>query len=240
MIIKRRKFLFFTSLRIILDDELLKRAFKQKKHLYISAISYNKFDFGPDVKIKNKKTSVIDLTQSLDDIFNKFKKNTRNEIRKTDNITGLKIVINDRSLREIYNLHKKFERGQGRKPLAISSFKESVFFSAYYNKKLISCVACYHDNLYIRIRLIFSTRLFKKGNDVYTIIGYSTRRLVWEACKYGKLKNNILLDMGAVNFDDAKKEGITNFKMDFGGKVVDEYSYIYKNKVVYFFNRLFI
>lgn len=225
-----RKHLFFSTLRVILDDEVLKKAFRERRYSYISGVSYTRFHFGEDIRIKTKKTAVIDLKNDLDAIFAKFHDTTRNEIRKTYRMPDLAIVIEDKNITTLFALHKKFERKQNRSPLSTSSFRASTFFSAYDKGELIACIACYHNARYTRVRAIFSARLFEKNDkEKYRVIAYATRRLVWEACQYGKRKGNVLFDLGALNLADPKKKHITDFKSGFGGEIVDEYTYTYES-----------
>src|SRR3989344_9109484 len=93
-----QKHLFFSTLRVILDDETLKRAFQEKQYAYISGLSYNRFDFGKNVRIKEKKTAIINMENDLDTIFAKFNDTTRNEIRKTYRMPDLAIVIEDKNI----------------------------------------------------------------------------------------------------------------------------------------------
>lgn len=228
MVIKKRKFLFLKSLRIVFDDEALKQAMQEKKYHYITGVSYNKFDFGLQVKMKKKQTAVLDLSRTLDDIFFAFAKNTRNEINKTKKMPDLKIALADKNFKEIKKLYSAF--APDKKIVNISScLSEFLFFSAYYKNQLISCIACYY-NENLRAKAIFSARS-KKDKEFQKIIGYTTRRLVWEICKYGKERKFKLFDLGGVNFKDPAKKGITNFKMSFNGRVIDEYHYIYKGKI---------
>ena len=174
------------------------------------------------------------MENDLDTIFAKFNDTTRNEIRKTYRMPDLAIVIEDKNIITLFALHKKFERKQNRTPLSLFSFRASTFFSAYDKGKLITCVACYHDKRYTRVRAIFSVRLFEKDKEKYRIIAYATRRLIWEACQYGKSKSNALFDLGALNFTDPRKKSITDFKSGFGGEIVDEYTYTYESPLFHF------
>lgn len=237
MVIEQKR-LFFSTLRVILDDEKLRMALQEKRYSYISGVSYQHFHFGEDMRVKEKKTAVIDLNDNFDAIFAKFHDTTRNEIHRTYRMPDLAIVVEDKNISALFSLHKKFERKQSRHPLSFFSFSASTFFSAYYKGELIASVACYHDEHYTRVRAIFSLRLFEKDKEKYRIIAYAARRLIWEACQYGKRKGNTIFDLGAINLTDPKKKPITDFKSGFGGKIVDEYTYTYESPLFHFLKRL--
>ena len=74
--------------------------------------------------------------------------------------------------------------------------------------------------------------------EMLRLISFSTRRLVWEICKYGKENDYFGFDLGSINLVDSNKASIAQFKNSFGGKIVDEYLYIYKSKIFKFFERV--
>jgi len=228
MIFTKRRF-FFNIARLILEpwpdiDEL-----KNKFHI-IYILSYDKKDL-PGFTVKEKDTPVIYLNKTLEEIFRNFNSTTRNEVRKTLNgkIPGLSFVSEDENIRDSYELSAKFERSQGRRPDSISDYMGCKFFSAYLNNDLISSIACFDNGKVLRAKVICSKRLETGDRELYKIISYATRRLVYEICKYGLENNYDLFDLGSVNF---KKENLAKFKMGFTKDLIKEYSYTYRNKLL--------
>ena len=197
---------------------------------YIYLVSYNYINTqGLNISVFEKKTPIIHLNKSFDDIFINFKSNTKNEIRKTFKIEGLNFVNFDKNYEEIFNLNKLFETNKGWKPTIIDEFKNGNTFSAYYKNELMAFVFCNIDNNIIRVTNIASNRK-KNSNEYNKIIGYSTRRLIYEICKWGLDNNIVFVDLGIINFTDPSKKGIAKFKSSFGADIIDTYIYRYKNK----------
>jgi len=234
MIFKKKKF-GFKSIRYILEswpdlDQL------KKEYSAIYILSYDKKDL-PGFGVKEKDTPVVYFNKPLDDIFSAYSSTTRNEIRRTmdDKIPELKFVADDKDLKSNYNLSAKFEKSQGRKPDPISDYQGCKIFSAYYKNDLISSIACFDNGKVLRAKVICSKRLEVDDKEIYKIISFSTRRLVYEICKYGIENNYQLFDLGSVNF---KKENLAKFKMSFTSDLVKEYTYTYKSSWFKLFEKL--
>lgn len=237
MILEDRK-LFFHTTFLIFEDEKVLETFGLSK--YSSVVAISRTDFEELSKFKRTKTtSVISLKDSLEDIFRSFNDTTRNEIRKTEKTPDLNFAREDKDTSSIYDLYKKFERAQGRVPFPRSNMKDCIIFSAYFKGELISSIYVDKGGKDLRLRYVFSKRLdVAPGHELYKIISNSTRRLVWEIIIWGKENDFAALDMATVNMTDKDKEGITKFKMSFGGELMPEYTYIYKSKLFSFFERI--
>lgn len=223
-----------SSARIILDDELLRRAMRDKSYAYVTAISHHRFDFGPGVSVKPKKTIVVHLGgMTPEKLLQTFNETSRNEIRRTFSMADL-AIRRDTNLDVAYDLYARFERAQGRTPQHKESFLKSRIWCAYLDGRIISAIACYDSKPILRVRAIYSTRLWEKDKNRYALTGFITRRLVYEICAYGIKNGYTGVDMGAANFKDSTKQGVTKFKSSFGGEVVDEYTYTYKSKLFRF------
>lgn len=236
MIIEKKK-LFFKTISVMLEDEILPEIIKSKEYSSIVVLSYNKLNlqgfFG-----YSKPTLLIDLTKSENDILSGFNDTTRNEIRKTDKIENLMFEMKDRPDEDSYELYKRFEYSQERVPVNIDILKKNIFFAAYLDQKLISGIYVTPVHPYLVIRSIFSARLATEDKDMYKIIAYSTRRLVWEACVWGKRNGYVSLDMASVNIHNPKTLSIAKFKMSFGKDLTPEYTYIYKTLLFSLFEKL--
>lgn len=223
-------------IRLILDEinnqeiELLK-----KDYDYIVIYAYKKpvingFD------IREQTTSIIDLSQNLDDIFKKFRKNTRNEIRKTENIKDLEFKIADNNFNESYKLYKKIKKSDGVIPDIKKEFLGCLFFNTYLNDKIIVSISVYDTGQVLRLKHIVSSR--KKDNFDSRLAGYATRRIIWEVIKYGNSHKYKKLDMAGVNLSDPSKKGIAEFKQSFGGEIITNYICRHETKKFKFFRKI--
>ena len=236
MIIERKR-PFLSSARIILDDELLGRAMREKDYAYITAISHNRFDLGADVSVKPKKTIGIRLQgKTIDELLQSFNDTSRNEVRRTFGMSEIEVRV-DTDPDAAYDLYMRFERAQGRTSQRKESFLQSKIWNAYLEGHLVSSIACYDAKPILRIRAIYSERMWKENKEKYQKIGFATKRLVYEICKYGVENGYALVDMGAANFTDPAKKGVTQFKSSFGGGVMDEYTYTYKSSLFRFISK---
>ena len=248
MIFTKKK-LFLNSLRVLYQDEDLSQLLDKERYDLITGISYA--DLGLDksgFKLRHKNLANISLDGTLDDVLNKFTRTTRQEVQQTYNIPDLIFKIGDPETEKTYELYKKFEIAQGRKPWCRESFDGVINFSAYYKDELIASVPCYDLNPYLQVRAIFSkrlegtlrsdsslqgSRLSRAGqvdHALQKIVGKATRRLIYEICKYGKEMGHKFVSLGSVNYGTAQKSNVADFKMFFGPRIGDEYTYIYRSR----------
>jgi len=220
--------IFLKKAVIWLNDRELKNAIDSGKYSAITALSYNKLSL-PGFRVKPKKTTVIPLTPSEDEIFKKFSDTTRNEIGRTHRTDGFDFVSDDKNFKAIHSLYKDFEYLHGMVPFSWNALKECAVFSAYYMGEPVSGIFVDQSAPYLRVRCIFSKRLETEDKEFYNKIAWASKRLVWEICRWGKKGGFISLDLAVVSFINPKIEGIRKFKMSFGGDVIDEYTYIYKS-----------
>lgn len=225
MILERKK-IFFKFILIVFDDEALKNAAKSGEYSSIVSISRNLLSLS-GFSIKTKTTTIIDLNKVESEIFGKFNETNRNEIRKTEKLSGFKVVVESKDFEGAYSLYKDFEYAQERVPFSKNYFKESLVFLVYYNNEIISGMFVDKGVKDLRIRCIFSKRLKTEDRGLYKIIGYATRRLMWEVCLWGKKQGFNFLDLASISFHRSKSAGTNQFKMSFGGDVVNEYIYTY-------------
>jgi len=236
MIITKNKLLFKTA-TVTFDIAEARRMIDSGKFSSIAAVTYEKMDW-PDCFEQIKTTAVIDLTPPLEDIFQKFHKTTRNEINRSGRTPSLHFVSDDKNKKVAYKMYSDFEYSQNRVPMPRSLFSKYLLFGAYSKNKLISAVTLSPALPYLRIRSIFSQRLAASNSEERKNVSFSSRRLIWEICCWGKAKNFKSLDLASVNFNNPKTANITRFKMSFGGKVINEYTYLYKTSTFLLFERL--
>lgn len=230
MIIEQRKF-FFRTLRVILDDAVLRRALTEKKYAYISGLSYDDTLGGPAVKRKSKKTTMIHLD---DDYFQNFNDTTRNEIARAQKVSEIACLAPDRRRDEIYALYAHFEQRGGRIVRKKDYFKEHLFAGVYWQQRLVGAILLYDAHPYLRAHAIVSTDI-ERSDPIYRWKSFAMRRLVYEICTHGKERGYTRFDLGGINISDTKKAGITAFKLGFGGEVINEYTYTYKSALARLF-----
>jgi len=232
MIFRKNKF-FFRSLRVLYQEENLEELLDKSKYDFITVIAYD--DLGLEKKgfeLKHKKLANIYLDGTIEEICNRFARATWQEIAKTYKIPELEFKIADPDKETTFRLYQEFERAQGRKPWGKDSFSDVMNFNAYYNGEMIASVPCYDLFPCFQVRAMFSKRMEvgEKDKEFYKIIGHATRRLIYEICKYGKERNYTFVGLGSINYSTPQKANVANFKMFFGSKEGDEYTYTYKSK----------
>jgi hypothetical protein len=227
MVLKGKK-LFFDTIFMVLEDGKVDEIINSNKFSSIIVISHKDLSL-PKFRTRTKTTAIIDLNDEEDEIFKKFNDTTRNEIRKTYKLPEIKIVADDKNFDGVYSLYKNFEYEQSRVPFSKNNLKNCMIFSAYLNGSVISGIFVDVGEKDLRIRFIFSKRLETEDKEMYRTIAYATRRLMWEICLWGKAGGYNSLDLASVNFKNPDVSNITQFKMSFGGKVINEYTYTYKS-----------
>lgn len=195
--------MFFKTALVILEDEKAIELSKTRKYSSIVVLSYNKLEL-PGFVSYSKPTLLIDLSRPADEIFQTFNDTTRNEIRRTQRDNLLSFKVSDGPDRQSYDLYKGFEYAQGRVPVPLASLSNMAFIGAYLGGEMISGIYITRSRPYLRLRSIFSKRLDAKDKGLYRTIGYATRRLVWEACLWGKNNGYATLDMASVNINNPK------------------------------------
>jgi len=231
-----RRYLFFTSARVVLDDRLFLDLVRERAYSYVVGISHHLLDLPRDIAVKHKKTINIYLTGKFDDIFKRFNDTARNEIRRTLGSTEFSFSLNDGNYKDAYAMYRAFRVAKKLELRPLAFLQPCLLFSAYYKGELISTITCYDVFPYLRVQNIFS-KLDESNKELRRLTGYATRRLIYEIAGFGNKRGYTLLDMASANFTEPAKAGITQFKSSFGGKVEDEYTYTYRSKMVQFIFR---
>ena len=235
MIIEQRR-LFFKTASIILDDNKIQEVINSGVYSSIVILSYKQMKL-PGFHSFSKPTLLIDLTRSKEDILREFNNTTRNEIRRSYKIDNFRVITNDIPDDRSYALYKKFEFSQGRVPVSQHVLAQTFFLGIELEDELISGLFITKSPPYLRVRSIFSKRLATHDRELLKLIGFATRRLIWEACLWGKRNDFQLLDLASVNIHNPKTENIAKFKMSFGKDLTPEFTYIYKSRFFTFFEK---
>lgn len=194
------------------DD--LKRRFQ-----YVFLVAYE--PPAPDgFRVTERQVSLIDLGAGPDAVWRGFRHNTRNEIKRAENDARLSFVNLDARADSVYAFYARFERARGWIPWRKAELERCLLFTASFDEKLIAGIACYAHGDTIRVGKIFSVRNYESGSGVTpALIGWASRKIVWEICKYAHAQGMRRFDLGGVNFADPVKAGISQFKQSFGGTI---------------------
>lgn len=213
----------FTFANFILQDPFLSNDFSQ-----LHFVSLKNFEAPGFFKVTHK-TPVIFLNNGPKEIFQKFNKTTRNEINKTMESTELFFENNSSNFNGFYELYKNFEATKKRLtsiPSLDNLLKNSRLFLAYYKKEVISAVLCYDNGEVLRANIICSKRLSEGDKEFFKLISNSSRRLIFEICKYGIENGYSMVDLGEVCIDqNDKKFKIAQYKLNFTQELIDSIHY---------------
>lgn len=196
-----------------------------KQAAMVNFFSYNKVDrigFKRTVSL----TSVIDLNEELDLIWCKMRKKfTCKQIQRGER-NGI-IVSQDTNFKEFKKVYKKFRKEKKLTKDKFSTFKNNgIFFSAYYEKKLIAGGIFISDGENMRAWALLSLR-HSLNNRTKEIVGQANRMIIWEAIKYAKNIGYTKFDLGGINPNSSDRSQVllTEFKEGFGGKRIESYYY---------------
>jgi len=231
----------FKTLDILLEEPSAQEVDAlRKRYGRVGVLSHRPLDLSPGYRLKQKKTPNIYLEDSVETIFSRFRDTFRNEIHRSERLADFTVRIPDDQREEIYRLYRAFEIAQGRAPYPKKHIDQFQAASAYYQGRLISCVLFFVSGDKCRVRSIFSARLEAKdaNREQYQIIGYATKRLIFELCKYAKEQGIILVDLASINLTNPEREPIARFKSGFGARIEDEYQYTYSQGVFRFLERI--
>ena len=185
-------------------------------------------------------TLIIDLTQSLNTIWQNFHKTTGRLIHKGQR-KGIEIRINE-GYNQFFQIYRSFIQKKGIKSIfdvfgvgstTLETIKKhgTVFVAEYEGESLVGTVYL-EDDSNIEAWIGASKRL-EVDKEKAKIISYANRLLRWEVIKYAKEKGIKEYNFGGLWPEekantDKVKDGINFFKLSFGGEKVIHYNY-YKN-----------
>lgn len=173
-------------------------------------------------------TSVIDLTQSLDEIWRHMEpKSCRYAIRRAER-DGVSISVNQ-NYEEFYQIYKSFGKQKGLSGLEkLETIKRyGTLFTAQLHNETLGGHVYLHDTDTMMYWLAASRRL-GEDRERKSLIGNASHLLQWEAIRYAKENGFNEFDMGGLFRREGKDYpgySIDAFKRGFGGKVVSRYQY---------------
>jgi hypothetical protein len=197
----------------------------------VDAIQFKNTSFSGDKPGFTKEPSttlVLDLSRSLEDIFNSMDKKTcRHQITKAVD-EGTVIKFNDR-FPEFYEINKEFRKYKGLTPFIIEpeELKKNYILATYERDgKVLGGHLCIKDDRHIRQLISASTMNWEPGIS-RSIFGRGNRLSIWELIKYAKQEGLQEYDFGGYATGQLGEElkGINEFKAGFGGHVCEKFSY---------------
>ncbi len=213
----------FSFANYILQDPFLSKDFSQLHFVNLKNLDTHRF-----FKVLYK-TPVIYFNNNLEDIFGKFNKTTRNEINKTTENKDLFFENDSSNFEGFYELYRNFENTKKRlnKIPSLNNLRNhSKLFLAYYKKEIVSAVLCYDNGKILRANIICSKRLNNGDKEFLKTVSNSSRRLIFEICKYGVENNYQMFDFGQICTDkNDDKFKITQYKLNFTQELVDSVHY---------------
>jgi len=187
---------------------------------------------------KKEATSIIDLTQDLDAIWNCMdNKSVRYRIKRAQK-EGIKIHKNV-GYEEFFNMYRSFMQKKGLKSIfdvfGVGYYdlelmkKYGTLFVAEFDGEIICGTLLLEDNHYIEA-WVGASRRFEFEKAKASVISDCDRLIDWEIIKYAKEKGIKEFDLGGLwSEEDLKKDenlkGINTHKLEMGGKNIPCYTY---------------
>lgn len=180
-----------------------------------------------DCKKKKGLTTIIDLTKSVDDLWESMRKSF---VRKQITRGGKQGIVvrhdsNFESFAGVDALHRK-EKGLAAETISLFE-KNGLLFSAYYKDQMIAGGVFVAHKPQMRAWVLSSQR-FTDNSKMRDIVGQANRMVIWEAIQYAKRNGYTELDLGGIVPDspDAGRRAVAEFKEAFGGERRSCYFYI--------------
>lgn len=185
----------------------------------------------------NKQTSIIDLTQNLDTIWQKMNRNSTRIIKQAEK-EDIKIRVNY-EYDKYFQVYENFIREKkmssrfrifGAEIISLDVIKKKgTLFVAEYQDEILAGHVFLEDDSNIEDLATGSKRLDNE-KERGKFVGYANRLILWEAIKYAKEKGLKEFDLGGLFPEekvekDPEKKGINSFKLSFGGDIVQGYAY---------------
>lgn len=186
--------------------------------------------------LRHERTATVrlDLTRPLGETFQNIAKSGRYDIRQAEKLTDrVSITRNEsRFADDFLALYNSFAKSKGE----ISSIKKESFeryrehadnFLAYYDNRPMCGHVLLRDEAGGRARLLFSASRRLEERDAARICGLLNRFLHWHEICFYRDQGFALYDFGGIREDSI--DGISRFKLSFGGERVAEHTYLCAN-----------
>lgn len=171
------------------------------------------------------------LTESLEIIFSKFKKNTQNEIRRAIK-EGIELEIEKNIEYFIKSYNKTAEKLNIQKISKefIDSFTNNIsIYKAIYKGETLIYHVLIHDISKKKVELLLSSRNYNFETNIEIenkYYSFANRFLHYKELEVFKEKGYTIYDFGGYSEKDEKLKSITKFKLDFGGIKISKKNYL--------------
>jgi lipid II:glycine glycyltransferase (peptidoglycan interpeptide bridge formation enzyme) len=170
---------------------------------------------------KEEVTSVIDLTQDLDSIWNNMSKDACRHAIKRAEKAGI-VIKRNHNFDEFYNLYENHLKHK--KYLVLKEDKQTLeklgsLFTAEFEGEIL-CGRIYMEDQDHMLSHRSAIKIVDNDKALKTLIGNANKLIHWDAMKYAKEKGIREFDLGGLWTDS-----INAFKESFGGERVTSYSY---------------
>lgn len=184
----------------------------------------------PGMKCSSFFTIHNDLEQDKETMLSKMDKGTSYEIRRAER-EGVRIE-EEGSIDEFITFFNRFASNKGIEETSLNYLQYEPAMqitSAYAGNELLVMHTYVHDTkrarLFMSASRVFETDEESKRNR--NLVGYANRYLHFQDMLMFKKAGKSIYDFGgyAKDTDNKSLQGINEFKLNFGGHVVEEYNY---------------
>ena len=199
--------------------------------------SYEKLD-APGFSRKEEHTAVIDLTQSLDEIWVKFRKSFIQLQIKQGERRGI-VVSSSTDFNSFNQINTAFRKGKSLHAVSPEALAQNgLLFLAHYEGQPIAGGVFIADGKYMRVWVLASKRLTEKKGHTRQVIGEANRMIIWEAIKYAHTHGYVLFDFCGIARKNITLEmkAINEFKEGFGGEI--RLCYFYRKTYIPFLGKV--
>jgi len=193
----------------------------------------NKFDT-PLFSYREEIHYVIDLTQSLEVIWNNMNRNVHRNIKKAKQ-NDINIKFNE-GYQEFYNIYKDLTKAKKFKWFNIYNLddikKYGTLIIAEYKNKIISGSVTLEDKNNIIFWLTASNK-YSQIKELKKLSGNAAHLVQWEIIKYAKLKGIKEYNLGGCATYNKINKTLREFKESLGSKPYTYYMYDKDYNIVY-------
>jgi len=229
--------------------------FDNKKYWFLDLVSI----YYLDKQLKNHKynqeclyTWITSLKESNEEIFNKFSKTVKNEIRRAGREWVMYYINNNPNeddLKKYHDYYNIFRKSKGLPPVSFFSILKYKNYIKLTYSKVKDEILSYHLYIYDfsikKVRLLQSCSLFREKNcwkEFINLIWYANKGLHYRDMNYFKDKWFVEYDRWWLYLWDTDKQkiNIDKFKLSFSPNIIKVYKYEKVNTLVKLFYPLYM
>lgn len=192
--------------------------------------SYSHSDYSSE--LSEVQTSWIDLTKDQEDIFLEFRPTNRKQIRRAEKKEFVIERLNKPTLDDMKDFQLYYNNfAKTVNTYSCNAFHVDTMKKLSENNSLVISKVLSHkrDILGYRVYVtdgnksmsLYSASFFReKNNEEKKMLSEASRYHIWQDILYFKNENHKTYDMGGLT----NNENIKNFKLEFGGEIVNVYS----------------